>query len=118
MTEQQSHIAVNDSGGIRVVQFADRKILEELTIADIGDELSQLVSGNTGVKVLLSFTDVEHLSSAALSMLINLNRQVDDVGGDLRMADIAPAIYEVFKITRLNRLFKIHGTTQEALAEF
>jgi hypothetical protein len=34
------------------------------------------------------------------------------------MADIAPPIYEVFKITRLNRLFKIHGTTQEALAEF
>ena len=118
MTEKQSHISVEDSGDVRVVHFAVRKILEELTIADIGDELSQVIAGNNGVKLLLSFQDVEHLSSAALSMLISLNRQVDELDGDLRMADIVPPIYEVFKITRLNKLFKIHGTTQEALAEF
>jgi anti-sigma B factor antagonist len=118
MTEKQSHITVRDSGSVRTVHFSVQKILDELTIADIGNELSQLVKGNTGIKILLSFQDVEHLSSAALSMLISLSRQIDEVGGDLKMADIAPPIYEVFKITRLNRLFKIHGTTQEALAEF
>lgn len=118
MTEKQTHITVKESGGVQVVHFAVKKILEELTIADIGEELSQLIANNKGVKVLLSFQDVEHLSSAALSMLINLNRQVGELEGDLRMADIAPPIYEVFKITRLNKLFKIHGTTQEALAEF
>jgi len=118
MPEKRSHIAVENRGGVQVVHFAVRKILEELTISEIGDELYQLVDGKSGVKVLLSFQDVEHLSSAALSMLINLSRQVDEVDGDLRMADIAPPIYEVFKITRLNKLFKIHGTAQEALSEF
>jgi len=118
MTEKQSHITVKDSGGVQIVRFAVRKILEELTIADIGEELTQLIGGKKGVKVLLGFQDVEHLSSAALSMLINLHRQIGELSGDLRMADIAPPIYEVFKITRLNKLFKIHGTAQEALAEF
>lgn len=118
MSEKQRHLTIQDSGDVHIVQFADRKILEELMIAEIGDELSQLVTDGKGVKLLLSFKDVEHLSSAALSMLINLNRQIDETDGQLKLTDIAPPIYEVFKITRLNKLFSIYGTTHEALAEF
>jgi anti-anti-sigma regulatory factor len=34
------------------------------------------------------------------------------------LANIHPQIFEVFKITRLNKLFNIRGTTDEALREF
>jgi len=118
MAEQQAHLAVSESQGVTVVEFADRKILDELSISEIQDELSRLVADRSQVRLLLSFKNVEHLSSAALGTLINLNKQVQDKRGDLRLADIAPPIYEVFKITRLNKLFKIHGTKQEALSSF
>ena len=116
--ERQSHVTITQSGEVHVVEFADRKILEELSIAEIGEELSRLISGSSGVKLLLSFVDVEHLSSAALGMLIKLNKEVKEGSGTLKLSDIAPQIYEVFKITRLNRLFDIHNTKEEALASF
>ena len=118
MSENKSQITISDSDGVHVVNFEDRKILEELSISRIGEELSQLVSEVKEIKLLLSFQNVEHLSSAALGMLISLNKQVGQQKGQLKLSDISPQIYEVFKITRLNKLFTIHGTQQEALGAF
>lgn len=116
--DERSRLTVTNSDGIKVVAFADRKILEELCIASIGEELSKLVEGVRGIKLLLSFENVEHLSSAALGMLITLNKQVAEHKGKLKLADIIPQIYEVFRITKLNKLFDIHDTTEKALASF
>ena len=118
MPEEQTHLSVKDSGGVQVVEFADRKILDELSIAEITEELGQIVQRMKQVKLLLNFKNVEHLSSAALSMLITLNKQVNERKGVLKLSDIAPPIYEVFKITRLNKLFSVYGTAAEALADF
>jgi anti-sigma B factor antagonist len=51
-------------------------------------------------------------------MLIKLNNQVQEQAGKLKLSDITPPIYEVFKITRLNKLFEIYGTKEEALDSF
>ena len=118
MTEKQSHLTITENGEVRVVEFADRKILEELSISEIGDELGRLVDDVPGIKLLLSFANVEHMSSAALGMLITLNKKVADAAGVLKLSDIAPQIYEVFKITRLNQLFDISDTAENAVASF
>ena len=118
MPDADSHLSVRESRGVKVVEFSDRKILEELSIAEIGEELGKLVEDNAAIKLLLSFQNVEHLSSAALGMLITLNKRIGERGGSLKLSDIAPQIFEVFKITRLNKLFEIYGTSDEALQSF
>ncbi len=118
MPDNQTHLSVRQSAGVNIVEFADRKILDELCINEIGEELSQLVEEKPKPRILLSFKNVEHLSSAALGMLIKLNKQVGETGGALKLSDIAPPIFEVFKITRLNKLFEIHDSTERALASY
>ncbi len=118
MTEDAPHLTVMDSGDVRVVEFSDRKIIEELAISQIGDELASLITNTPKIKLLLSFERVEHLSSAALGILIKLHHQTADAKGELRLSDISPQIYEVFKITRLNKLFDIYSSREEALAAF
>jgi len=118
MPEQRSHLTIKDTDGITVVHFSDRKILEELSIREIGDELTHLIETRENVQLLVSFKNVEHLSSAALGMLIKLNKQVAEAEGTLKLSDISAQIYEVFKITRLNKLFDIHETAGRALTSF
>ena len=118
MADEKPRISVKNSGGVNIVEFSDRKILEELSISEIGEELARVAMGMGDVKMLLSFKNVEHLSSAALGMLIKLNKQVAEKKGQLKLSDISPPIYEVFKITRLYKLFSIYGTAREALADF
>ena len=113
--ESKPNLKVHKQGDICVVEFEDRKILEEHVINQIGERLGEIVEGESDPKLLLDFGNVEHLSSAALGMLIQLNNQLRDRQGRLVLANIHPQIYEVFKITRLNKLFTIYSSTEDAL---
>jgi anti-sigma B factor antagonist len=118
MEQPSTHLKIKRADNVSVVEFADRKILEELSIQEIGDELDQLVEGQPGIRLLLNFRNVDHLSSAALGMLITLNKKIKEHNGALKLSDINKQIFEVFKITRLNRVFEIHDTADQAIAGF
>lgn len=118
MADERSHLTVTNRDGVSVVEFADRKILDELCIEEIGNELEKLITAGSAPRLLLSFKNVEHLSSAALGMLIKLNKRVSEEKGRLLLSDISAQIFEVFKITRLNKLFDIHDTAEQALSDF
>lgn len=118
MAEQaSSRIKIRDLSGVSLVEFSDRKILDEMCIHEIQEELNQLVEGQGG-NLLLCFRNVEHLSSAALGMLITLKKRVEEKKGQLKLSDINPQIFEVFKITRLNKLFDIHPSVDKARSAF
>ncbi|GJQ25502.1 MAG: hypothetical protein HBSAPP02_05340 [Phycisphaerae bacterium] len=118
MAEPTTRLKVKHQGGVSIVEFADRKILDELCIHEIQEELASLVDSRTSRNLLLSFKNVDHLSSAALGMLITLKRKVEEAKGQLKLSDINPQIFEVFKITRLNKIFDIHPTGDKAIASF
>ncbi len=118
MEQPSTHLKIKRVDGVSVVEFADRKILEELSIQEIGDELDRVVASEPGIRLLLNFRNVDHLSSAALSMLITLQKKVKEKSGALRLSDINRQIFEVFKITKLNKIFSIHETADEALVGF
>ena len=111
-------LSVTEEKGIRIIEFTNSKILDEANIAEIGNTLGAIIDENENPKLLLDFATVDHLSSAALGMLINVNNRVRQKNGQLRLANIKPQILEVFVITKLNKLFKILPTRTEALANF
>jgi len=118
MEQPSSHVKIKRTGDVSIVQFADRKILEELSIHEIGEELGALAESQPKVKLLLDFGNVDHLASAALGMLITLHKKVQERSGTLKLSNINRQIYQVFKITRLNRVFEIHDTAEKALESF
>src|SRR5271168_2905263 len=109
---RRRRLEVEDCGDVTVVNFIDRKILDEQNIQKIGEDLFSLVDELGRVKILLNFNNVEYLSSAALGKFITLNKKVHGAGGKLILCNITPDIYEVFEITKLNRLFNIQKDEQ------
>ncbi len=118
MTTKDSRLVVREEGDVTIVQFVDRNILEEASIQQIGEEIATIIDNATSPKLLLNFENVEHLSSAALGTLITINNKVRQKGGQLRLSNIDSNIYEVFVITKLNKLFQIHDNNDKALASF
>ncbi|UCD27453.1 MAG: STAS domain-containing protein [Planctomycetota bacterium] len=117
MPETQVNLTIHKQTDLCIVELQDRKILEELAINQIGERLSELAGEYDKPKLLLDFKNVEHLSSAALGMLITLNKQLGKQQGQLVLANINDQILEVFKITKLNKLFNIQGSTDDAIQE-
>ena len=116
--ETTSRLTLSQHKDIAVVELNDTKILDEMNISEIGHALTALIGAKERPKMLLDFTHVEYLSSAALGMLINVNERIKQRNGQLRLANIRPQIKEVFDITKLNRLFRLCEGRQNALESF
>lgn len=118
MATRESRLLVRQDSEVTVVGFLDRNILEETSIQQIGEEIGKLVEQTPGIKLLINFENVEHLSSAALGTLITINNKVRQRGGQLRLSNIDTQIYEVFVITKLNKLFQIHESVENAVKSY
>ncbi len=113
-----SRLRITESNSVTQVEFVDRNILDEVNIQAISEEITGLIGLAEIPRILINFTNVDHLSSAALGALITINKKIKDKSGELRLANIDPQIYEIFVITQLNSLFNIHETADEALEKF
>lgn len=111
-------IDVTKVADVSIVKFLDKKILDEAGILELGSELFGLVEVENRKKILLSFTGVEFLSSAALGKLITLDRKVKAHKGRMKMSDIRPEILDVFQITKLDKVFDIRAGEAEAISAF
>ena len=118
MEEKKGHLFTESHGDVTVVNFLDKKILDETNIQEVGGELFDLIDKHYKIKLLLNFENVEYLSSAALGKLITLNKKIREENGQLKLCNIREQIYEVFRITKLNKIFDIYESEERALAKF
>lgn len=110
-------VELSEVEDVTVVRFLDRKLLDAANIQELGDELFGLVERDKRKRLLLNFSNVEFLSSAALNKLIILDKKVKTNNGKLKLCNLRPEILEVFAITRLNQLFDIADDEADALAQ-
>ncbi len=111
-------ITVSDNSGVSVVRFVDKKIVDSGSIEQLGEELNSLATVDKLNKILLNFDGVEFMSSAALNKLISLNTKVKAAAGRLKLCCLRAEIKEVFTITRLDRVFDLRKTEEEAIEAF
>ena len=109
---------IEEVGDVTVAKFVDKKILDEANIQAIGANLFALIDEDGRKKIVLDFSLVEYLSSAALGKLITMDKKAKAAKSKLRLCCIKPEIYEVFEITRLNKIFDIKATQEYALQGF
>lgn len=118
MAAGQRRLDIETIGDVTVARFVDKKILDEANIQIIGNQMFGLVEEDGRKKIILDFSNVEYLSSAALGKLLTMGKKVEGAGGKLRLCSIRRDIYEVFAITRLNRVFDIKDDVDQALEGF
>lgn len=113
-----SLVAVSEEKGVSIVEFTNARILDEANIAEIRAAILTLVEPVDQPRLLIDFSNVDHLSSSALGMLIDVRKKVLERNGKLRLCDIKPQLFEAFVITKLDKLLKILPTRAEALASY
>jgi len=114
-----TYLDLRDAGEVLIVTIKQASILDQGVIDLIGQELDQAAleaSGNR--KMLLDFQNVEYMSSAMLGKLIHLHKKCKTDKIKLKMSAIAKNPLDVFKITKLDKLFEIHPDTATAVATF
>ncbi len=118
MAAIQPRVSVEYLEGATVVAFTDDKILEDTDVRALRESIEAVIEQAGRVHLVLDFRHVRFLSSAVLGLLIRVSKRVAEQGGQLKLANIHPGIYEVFKITRLTNIFDIYESVDSATQSF
>ena len=107
---------VLENRGIHVVTLLRREMLDAYEIETLGADLQNCFKKKHQAKVVLDMHCVQHLSSAALGMLITLKATVEGTGGKLVLAGLRDELYQIFKLTKLHKVLTIKDDVSAAMA--
>ena len=99
---------VTTIGHATVVRFTEPR-LDFVHVQAMEDELDALADRAGQTRLRLDFSAVTYLSSAALGKLVGLHTRAARVGCHVVLESLAPHLYELFLVTRLDQFLEVHA---------
>ena len=102
--------------GVQILTFQQSNVLDAYEIEKLGDAMYHQIRPLNAPKVVVDLGNVEHLSSAALGMIIALRKVVvEKKGGGIAIANVNKNLQSIFKMTRLDKLAPMCDSTAKAV---
>lgn len=93
------------------------RLVDKSEAVEISIEIDELL--NEGVHhFIIDLSDVEYMNSTGLNILINLMNKTQDQGGESIIAGATSRIKSLFAVTKLDSVFTLKQTTEEATVYF
>lgn len=77
--------------------------------------LAEMESGAR--KLLVDFSDTDYIDSSGLGVLVSISKQMRNRSGKLRLAAMNEDLRTLFELTKLDSLFDISESLEDALKE-
>jgi len=75
--------------------------------------LEELENGER--KFVVDFAETGYIDSSGLGVLVSLSKKIREQGGELRLASLNEDLRTLFELTKLDTLFRIADSREEAL---
>jgi anti-anti-sigma factor len=103
---------------ILTIRILDERLVDPEQIKRLCDDLMTLLGKSDETQVVLDFAHVKFMASAMLGKLVQLQKKCVEFKAKLKLASVAPEILEVFKITKLHKVFDIQADEATARKSF
>jgi anti-sigma B factor antagonist len=104
-----------DASGVLVVQVDGQLIVgnrHELK------DLIQAALEKGERRLLIDFSRTGYIDSSGLGALVSISKRVRESGGELRLSGLNDDLRSLFELTKLDTLFAITETPEQALTSF
>ncbi len=105
------------SGECRVVCMTPKSLSKTAAVAECMGVLAELgqatAEGCSESCLFVDMSEIERITSEGLNELIALNSEARSRGVSIQLLDVCPSVRDVFKLTRLERMFEF-GTVASA----
>lgn len=109
------NIVVQKMWEVTIATFEDARLLEVHMIDQIGEELYKLVDEQDRKKLVVDLSKVQFLASAAVGMIMNLQRKSQAIKGTLVLCGVRAEIMRVFEIMKLTKVLKFAPDEKTAM---
>ena len=107
------YVRTETQDGVTVVIFEDIQIGP-----DARDPIYGLLENQEKPRIVVDLANILALTSHALGILANFQNKVRAAGGGLKLCGVNPNLAQLFRLTKFDQIFEIHGTREEAVRAF
>ncbi len=111
-------ITTSTRDGILFIQVDDQRLLDEAQIEKLETEILAALDAKTEERCVMDFAKVQFMSSSMLGKLVKIHKKCQSYKVKLKLSSVSKDIAEVFKITRLDKLFDIEKDAEAARKAF
>jgi anti-sigma B factor antagonist len=84
---------------------------------ELKDNVLKLLDGGSR-KYLIDFRDTAYIDSSGLGVLVSLSKKIREKGGEMRLSNLNEDLRTLFELTKLDPLFHIADSRDQALEDF
>jgi len=81
------------------------------------DQISNFLESDKK-NIIIDMSDVKFVDSSGLGNIVRAFSTVKEAGGELKLAGISDKVKGVLSITKLNSVFKLYPTVEDAAKDF
>ncbi len=108
-------INIREVNGVNIVEFTGN--LDTNTAPEAENRINGLLDGGAS-KILVSFENLNYISSAGLRVLLATAKKMMASGGSLKICSLNNTVQEVFDISGFSTILSLAANETDALAAF
>jgi anti-sigma B factor antagonist len=103
--------------GIGIIRIVDSHA-SQLEAQDFKDAMINLIENQQHKNLLVDFSEVEFVDSSFLGAMVFVYRNVLAKEGKIKICGLNKELFMRFQITKLNNVFEIYNTQEDAVDSF
>lgn len=106
------------SQDVMILDFQETKILDQQTVDDIGNELQNIAQTTELKKIIVDMNRIELMTSTMIGQFVSFNKHCEERKIEVHFCNLTSQIQELFKITKLDSVFKVTENREKAIESF
>jgi len=112
------HLSVEKAGlqeSISVIKVGG--YIDTTTSSELEQALNNLIKAGSYL-LIIDLGNVDYVSSAGWGIFISEIKGIREKGGDLKLVNMVPEVYEVFELLEFHHILKAYDSVEQAIADF
>jgi len=110
------NVKTENVGGIGIVRVGETRLMYPI-LSDFSSAVTGLVTAGRK-NILIDMTPVTYVDSATIGCLMDLYRQVHNVGGNLKLSGVQKRVETMLTMTGAQNFIEIHADEPSAVKSF
>ncbi|UCC43300.1 MAG: STAS domain-containing protein [Candidatus Zixiibacteriota bacterium] len=92
-------------------------VVDTMTAGELDEVMSSLLKRER-YNIVIDLAGVDYISSAGWGIFLSHIRDVRANGGDIKLANMVPDVYEIYELLEFDNVLQAYGSVGEAAGEF
>lgn len=110
-------ISLSESERDTVSEVRVDGVIDTTTAGELEEIIDSLMKRQRYL-IILDLAGVDYISSAGWGIFISRIKDVRNNGGDIKLANMVPNVYEIYELLEFDKVIRAHGAVDEARREF